>query len=66
MIEAVIGRCAGTDVGKKFLIVCVMTGSLDAESSFGSSRTLSANGCAKSPRAGSREDRGPRRLKPGA
>jgi hypothetical protein len=31
MIEAVIERCAGIDVGKKFLVVCVMTGSLDAE-----------------------------------
>jgi transposase len=31
MIEAVIQRCAGIDVGKKFLIVCVMTGPLDAE-----------------------------------
>jgi len=31
MIEAVIERCAGIDVGKKFLIVCVMTGPLEAE-----------------------------------
>jgi transposase len=31
MIEAVIERCAGIDVGKKFLVVCVMTGPLDAE-----------------------------------
>ena len=26
MIRAVIERCAGIDVGKKFLAVCVMTG----------------------------------------
>ena len=26
MISAVIERCAGMDVGKKFLAVCVMTG----------------------------------------
>ena len=26
MIEAVIERCAGIDVGKKFVLVCVMTG----------------------------------------
>ena len=26
MIQAVIQRCAGIDVGKKFLAVCVMTG----------------------------------------
>jgi transposase len=26
MIPAVIERCAGLDVGKKFLAVCVMTG----------------------------------------
>jgi transposase len=31
MIEAIIERCAGIDVGKKFLLVCVMTGSLEAE-----------------------------------
>ena len=31
MIEAVIERCAGIDVGKKFLVVCVMSGSLEAE-----------------------------------
>jgi transposase len=31
MIEAVIEQCAGIDVGKKFLVVCVMTGSLQAE-----------------------------------
>lgn len=31
MIEAVIERCAGNDVGKKFLVVCVMTGPLEAE-----------------------------------
>jgi transposase len=31
MIEAVIERCAGIDVGKKFLVVCVMTGPLDVE-----------------------------------
>ena len=26
MIEAIIERCAGIDVGKKFVLVCVMTG----------------------------------------
>jgi len=31
MIEAVIERCAGIDVGKKFVVVCVMTGPLDEE-----------------------------------
>lgn len=31
MIEALIERCAGIDIGKKFLVVCVMTGPLDAE-----------------------------------
>jgi len=31
MIEAVIERCAGIDVGKKFLVVCVMAGPLDDE-----------------------------------
>jgi transposase len=31
MIEAVIERCAGIDVGKKFLVVCIMTGPLDGE-----------------------------------
>ena len=31
MIEAVIERCAGIDVGKRFLVVCVMTGPLDSE-----------------------------------
>jgi len=31
MICAAIERCAGIDVGKKFLAVCIMTGALDAE-----------------------------------
>lgn len=31
MIQAVIERCAGIDVGKKFLVVCVMTGPLHEE-----------------------------------
>jgi hypothetical protein len=31
MIEAVIERCAGIDVGKKFLVVCVTSGPLEAE-----------------------------------
>jgi transposase len=31
MIKAVIERCAGIDVGKKFLVVCVMTGPADGE-----------------------------------
>jgi hypothetical protein len=30
-IEAVIERCAGIDVGKKFVVVCIMTGPLDGE-----------------------------------
>jgi transposase len=31
MICAAIERCAGIDVGKKFLAVCIMTGPLDGE-----------------------------------
>ena len=31
MIAAVIERCAGIDIGKKFLAVCVMTGPADGE-----------------------------------
>ena len=31
MIAAVIERCAGIDVGKKFIVVCVMTGPADGE-----------------------------------
>jgi transposase len=31
MICAVIERCAGIDVGKKFIVVCVMTGPADGE-----------------------------------
>ena len=31
MIQAVIERCAGIDVGKTFLVVCVMTGALPEE-----------------------------------
>jgi len=31
MIQAAIERCAGIDVGKKFLAVCIMTGPLDGE-----------------------------------
>jgi hypothetical protein len=31
MIAAVIERCAGIDVGKKVLAVCIMTGAADAE-----------------------------------
>jgi transposase len=31
MISAVIERCAGIDVGKKFIVVCVMTGPADGE-----------------------------------
>src|ERR1700691_2648849 len=31
MISAAIERCAGIDVGKKFLAVCIMTGGLDGE-----------------------------------
>jgi hypothetical protein len=30
MIAAVIERCAGIDVGKKVLAVCIMTGAADA------------------------------------
>ena len=31
MMEAVIERCAGVDVGKKFVVVCLMVGSLESE-----------------------------------
>ena len=31
MICAAIERCAGIDVGKKFLAVCVLTGPLEGE-----------------------------------
>ncbi|MCI0354520.1 MAG: IS110 family transposase, partial [Acidobacteria bacterium] len=31
MIPAVIERCAGIDIGKKFVVVCLMTGKADAE-----------------------------------
>jgi transposase len=31
MIEAVIERCAGIDVGKKLIAVCVMTGPANGE-----------------------------------
>jgi transposase len=31
VIPAVVERCAGIDVGKKFVVVCVMTGPLDKE-----------------------------------
>ena len=31
MIPAVIERCAGIDIGKKFLAVCVMTGPANQE-----------------------------------
>ena len=31
MICAAVERCAGIDVGKTFLAVCVMTGALDGE-----------------------------------
>ncbi len=31
MIEAVVERCAGIDVGKKFVLVCVMTGAAKDE-----------------------------------
>jgi transposase len=31
MIKAVIERCAGIDVGKKFMVVCVMAGPADGE-----------------------------------
>ncbi len=31
MIEAVIERCAGIDVGKRFVVVCLMVGSLESE-----------------------------------
>ena len=33
MIPAVLERCAGIDVGKKFLIVCLMIGAPDKEPS---------------------------------
>ena len=31
MIEAVIERCAGIDVGKRFVVVCLMAGSLESQ-----------------------------------
>ncbi|HEY6341620.1 MAG TPA: hypothetical protein VIY49_09020 [Bryobacteraceae bacterium] len=31
MMAAVIERCAGIDIGKKFIVVCVMTGPADGE-----------------------------------
>ena len=31
MIQAVIERCAGIDVGKTFVVVCVITGAAEAE-----------------------------------
>ena len=31
MIQAVIEKCAGIDVGKTFVVVCVMTGAAAAE-----------------------------------
>ncbi len=31
MINAVLERCAGIDIGKKFLVACVMTGPADGE-----------------------------------
>src|SRR5436190_1031606 len=31
MIEAVLERCAGIDVGKKYLVCCLMTGAADAK-----------------------------------
>ena len=31
MIQAVLECCAGIDVGKKFVLVCVMTGPRDGE-----------------------------------
>src|SRR4051794_29324761 len=31
MIQAVVVRCAGIDVGKTFVVVCVMTGAANAE-----------------------------------
>lgn len=34
MIAAVVERCAGIDIGKKFLKVCVMTGPLSEEPQF--------------------------------
>ena len=34
MIAALIERCAGIDVGKKLIAVCVMTGPADGEARF--------------------------------
>ena len=33
MINAVLERCAGIDIGKKFLMACVMVGAADQEPS---------------------------------
>src|SRR5215813_932112 len=44
MISAAIERCAGIDVGKKFLAVCVMVGPLQGEPQDDSSEFHSAAG----------------------
>jgi hypothetical protein len=33
MINAVLERCAGIDIGKKFLMACVMVGAADQDPS---------------------------------
>jgi hypothetical protein len=38
MIAAVIERCAGIDVGKKLIAVCVMTGPASGEAQSGAKR----------------------------
>ena len=43
MIAAVVERCAGIDVGKRFLKVCVMVGPLEAEPDFEIRRIDSTN-----------------------
>ncbi len=45
MIPAVMERCAGIDVGKKFLAVCVMTGPANEEARrrYGSSAPFAMN-----------------------
>jgi transposase len=47
MIAAVIERCAGIDVGKKLIAVCVMTGPANGEarSRIRSDPQLTAEGC---------------------
>ena len=44
MIEAVIERCAGIDVGRKFVVVCVMVGEAQAAPKYEIRKFLTLNG----------------------